>query len=51
MLNKIQALETMIGMVTEAAADVEDLQLILEVLYNKAEKLDSMIVAIEENSL
>lgn len=51
MINKIQALETIIGMTIEAAADIEDLQAIMELLYQKAEDLDSKIIEIEENSL
>lgn len=51
MLNKIQALETMIDMVTEAAADVDDLQMIMELLYSKAEALDAKMIEVEENSL
>lgn len=50
MVNKIQALETMIDMVTDAAADVDDLQEIMELLYNKAEALDAKIIEVEENS-
>lgn len=51
MLNKIQALETMIDMVTDAAADVDDLQMIMELLYSKAEALDAKMIEVEENSL
>lgn len=49
MVNKIQALETMINMVTDAA-DVDNLQEIMELLYNKAEALDAKIIEVEENS-
>lgn len=48
MINKVQALETMINMVIEAAADTEDLQMILDVLYNKTDEIDSKIISIEE---
>ena len=51
MINKIQALETMIEMVTDAAADVDDLQIIMELLYSKAEALDAKIIEVEEKSL
>ena len=49
MVNKIQALETVIGMTIDAA-DIEDLQAIMELLYNKAEALDAKIIEVEENS-
>ena len=51
MVNKIQALETMIDMVTDAAADVDDLEAIMELLYSKAEALDAKIIEVEEKSL
>ncbi|MFQ7075318.1 MAG: hypothetical protein ACLRQZ_02925 [Clostridia bacterium] len=51
MINKLQALETMIDMVTDAAADVDDLEAIMELLYSKAEALDAKIIEVEEKSL
>lgn len=51
MVNKIQALETVIGMTIDAAADVDDLQIIMELLYSKAEALDAKIIEVEEKSL
>lgn len=51
MINKLQALETMIDMVTDAAADVDDLEAIMELLYSKAESLDAKIIEVEEKSL
>lgn len=51
MVNKLQALETVINMVTDAAADVDDLQIIMELLYSKAEALDAKIIEVEEKSL
>lgn len=51
MINKMQALETVIEMVTDAAADVDDLQMIMELLYSKAEALDAKIIEVEEKSL
>lgn len=50
MVNKLQALETVIGMTIDAAADVEDLQAIMELLHAQADKLDAKIIDIEENS-
>lgn len=50
MVNKLQALETVIGMTIDAAADIDDLQAIMELLYNKAEALDAKIIEVEENS-
>lgn len=49
MTNKIQALETMIDMIIDAAADTTDLTAIMELLYKKADALDSKIIEIEEN--
>ena len=49
MMNKIQALEIMIDMITEAASDTSDLTAIMELLYEKADALDSKIIEIEEN--
>ncbi len=51
MVNKLQALETMIDMVIDAAADASDLTAIMELLYSKADKLDAKIIDIEENYL
>lgn len=51
MVNKLQALETVIGMTIDAAADVDDLQIIMELLYSKAEALDAKIIEVEEKSL
>ncbi len=49
MQDKIQALETIIKMTIEAAADIEDLQSIMDLLYKEADALDSKIIEIEEN--
>lgn len=51
MNNKIQALETMIDMVIDSAADIEDLTEIIEILYKKASILDEKIIKTEEESL
>lgn len=51
MVNKLQALETVIGMTIDAASDVDDLQIIMELLYSKAEALDAKIIEVEEKSL
>lgn len=51
MINKLNALETVIGMTIEAAADIEDLQTIMELLYAQADKIDIRITDIEEDSL
>lgn len=48
MIDKIQALETMIDMIIDTAADTTDLKSIMELLYNKADALDSKIIEIEE---
>lgn len=48
MNNKIKALEEVITLVTDAAVDIEDLREIMEVLYNKADKLDRKITKIED---
>lgn len=48
MTDKLITLETVINMVIDAAADIEDLQLILDMLHDKADKLDRKIIDIEE---
>lgn len=48
MINKITSLETVIDLVKDAAADAEDLRMIMNVLYNKADELDRKIIELEE---
>ena len=48
MKNKMITLETVIEMAIEAAADTEDLQMIMDLLYNKADELDRKITELEE---
>lgn len=48
MINKITALETVIDLMKDAAADTEDLRMIMDVLYNKADELDRKIMELEE---
>lgn len=48
MKNKITTLETVIELMMDAAADTEDLRIIMDVLYNKADELDRKIVELEE---
>lgn len=48
MNNKIKALKEVITLVTDAAVDIEDLREIMELLYNKADKLDRKITEVED---
>lgn len=48
MQNKITTLETVIDLVRESAADIEDLREIMELLYSKADELDAKIIELEE---
>lgn len=49
MENLITTLETVIDLVRDSAADIEDLREVMELLYSKADELDAKIVQIEED--